>query len=48
MKSNERNKIMEKRLLEKTTLLENTRKELAECKRELKKLKKNTEGPMVR
>lgn len=41
MKANERNRTTEKRLLEKTALLENTRKELEQCKRELKKLQKS-------
>lgn len=49
MKANERNKTMEKRLLEKSAQLEKTRKELDQCKRELMKLKKSTDClPIVR
>lgn len=51
MKANERNKTIEKKLLEKTASLvmnktaslQNTRKELDQCKSELKKLKKSTD-----
>lgn len=37
IKSNERNKVMEKKLIEKKELLEYTQKELMRCKNEIKK-----------
>lgn len=45
---NEQNKLLEKKLSEKTNSLENTQKELVRCKRELAKLKLKNEQPTVR
>lgn len=47
IKSNELSKAIEKRLLKKTELLESTRKELTVCRAELRKLRRNMNGPMV-
>lgn len=49
VKSNDRNKAVEQKLIEKSNLLENTQKELARCKKELAKLKLKIDNlPMVR
>lgn len=43
MKLNEKNKVLEKKLAEKTNLLESTRKKLTRCEKELAKLKLDNE-----
>lgn len=49
MKLNEKNKVLEKKLAEKTNLLESTRKKLTRCEKELAKLKlDNEQFPIVR